>query len=275
VSREPGESIEDLEFVGVSVTDLVAIVTLRRPPVNALSAPMMREIARVFTALGRGTSAAVAILTASGDRVFCAGADIGESDRRYNRRELLPTESVADLVDPGEVVRDCFFSISGGTLPVIAAVNGAAVGAGVALVASCDIVIASSNAVFALPEIDVGVLGGGRHMQRLAGPFKAREMMFTGRRMTAAELAGHGSVSQVVSPDELSGAARSVARVIAGKSPLALRLAKQAMNRVEHLPLEDGYRLEQDYTARVSRFDDALEARSARLEKRSPSWNWR
>jgi enoyl-CoA hydratase len=106
--------MEELEFLDVSVTDLVATVTLRRPPVNALSAPMMREIARVFTALSRSTSAAVAILTASGDRVFCAGADIAESDRRYNRRELLPSESVADLVDPGEVVRDCFFSISGG-----------------------------------------------------------------------------------------------------------------------------------------------------------------
>ena len=100
-------------------------------------------------------------------------------------------------------------------------------------------------------------------------------MMFTGRRMTAAELFAHGSVSQVVAPAELSATALSVARVIAGKSPLALRLAKQAMNRVEHLPLEDGYRLEQDYTARVSRFDDALEARTARLEKRDPTWTWR
>src|SRR6201986_2312069 len=123
--------MEGLEFLDVSVADLVATVTLRRPPVNALHAPMMREIARVFTALSRGTDAAVAILTADGDRVFCAGADIGESARRYIRRELLPGESVAGLVDAGEVVRDCFFSISGGTLPVIAAVNGAAVGAGV------------------------------------------------------------------------------------------------------------------------------------------------
>ncbi len=120
--------MEDLEYLTVSVDSLIATVTLRQPPVNALSAPMMREITRVFAVLRRGTSAAVAILTAEGDRVFCAGADIGESDRRYNRRELLPSESVADLVDPGEVVRDCFFSISDGTLPVIAAVNGAAVG---------------------------------------------------------------------------------------------------------------------------------------------------
>ena len=266
--------MESLEFTHVDVTDLVATVTLRRPSVNALNAPMMREIARVFTSLSQGTDAAVAILTADGDRVFCAGADISESARRYARRELLPGESVANLVDAGEVVRECFFSISDGTLPVIAAVNGAAVGAGLALVASCDIVVASENAVFALPEIDVGVLGGGRHMQRLVGPFTAREMMFTGRRMTAAELYRHGSVSQVVLVLELTGAALEVARVIAGK-PLALRMAKQAMNRVEHLSLEDGYRLEQDYTVRVSRLDDAIEARAARQEKRSPTWAWR
>jgi enoyl-CoA hydratase len=267
--------MEHLEYLDVDVTDLVATVTLRRPPVNALSAPMMREIARTFTELGRGTSAAVAILTAAGDRVFCGGADIAESDRRYNRRELRPDESVADLVDPGEVVRECLFSISGGALPVIAAVNGAAVGAGVALVASCDVVVASANAVFGLPEIDVGVLGGGRHLQRLVGAFKAREMLFTGRRVSAEEMYRHGSISQLVSPSELAAAARSLALEMAGKSPLALRMAKQAMNRVEHLPLEEGYRLEQDYTARISRFDDSREARSAWLEKREPTWNWR
>jgi enoyl-CoA hydratase len=82
------ESTEHLEFVDVCVIDLVATVSLRRPPVNALSAPMMREIARVFTALSRSTSAAVAILTAPGDRVFCAGADIGESDRRGARQPV-------------------------------------------------------------------------------------------------------------------------------------------------------------------------------------------
>ena len=264
-----------MECVAVSVTDLVATVRLRRPPVNALSAPMMREIAAVFTTLGRSTEAAVAVLTADGDRVFCGGADVRESDRRYSRRELLPEESVADLVDPGAVVRDCLFSISSGALPVIAAVNGAAVGAGVALVASCDVVLASSNAVFGLPEIDVGVLGGFRHLQRLAGPLKAREMMLSGRRITADEMYRFGAVSQVVSPDELAGTARSLALEMAAKSPLALRMAKQAMNRVEHLPLEAGYQLEQDYTARISRFDDAREARAAFLEKRSPTWTWR
>jgi enoyl-CoA hydratase len=246
--------------VRVEISDLVATVTLDRPPVNALSADMMREIAAVFGELGKSIEAAVAILTADGDRVFCGGADVGESERRYVRRELIETETVADLIDPGAVVRDCFFAISSGALPVIAAVNGAAVGAGAALVASCDVVIASETAVFALPEIDVGVLGGGRHVQR---------------RVPAAELYRLGSVSEVVAPDQLAGAARSLAREIAAKSPIALRMAKQSMNRVENLSLEDGYRLEQDYTARISRFDDSREARDAWLGKRPPHWTWR
>jgi enoyl-CoA hydratase len=264
-----------LDFLKVDVSQGVATVTLNRPPVNALSAPMMREIARVFGDLERSTEATVAVLTADGDRVFCGGADVAESERRYQRRELRQEESVADLVDPGDVVRRCFFAISGGTVPVIAAVNGAAVGAGAALVASCDIIVASRTAVFALPEIDVGVLGGGRHVQRLVGPFKAREMMFTGRRIPADELYRLGSVTQVVEPDELQATAQALAREIATKSPLALRMAKQSMNRVEFLPLEEGYQLEQDYTARVSRFDDSREARSAWLEKRRPNWTWR
>ena len=225
-----------MEFVKVEIKDLVATVTLARAPVNALSADMMREITEVFTQLNRSTDAVVAILTAEGQKIFCAGADINESDRRYVRRELLATESVADLVDPGDVVRRCFFSISGGELPVIAAVNGGALGAGAALVASCDLVVAAQNAYIKLPEIDVGVLGGGRHVQRLVGAQKARQMMFTGCSVDAEEMYRLGAAIQVVPADELQSAARSLALEIATKSPLALRLAKQSMNRVEFLP---------------------------------------
>ena len=264
-----------MDDVRVEVAEGVATVTLARPPVNALSAPMMREIAAVFADLGRRTDAVVAVLTAEGDSTFCAGADIAESERRYTRRELRPEESVADLMDPGTVVRECFGGIRDSGLPVIAAVNGAAIGAGAALVACCDLVVLSDTAWFSLPEIDVGVLGGARHVQRLVGAYKAREMAYTGRRVPAAELYRLGAAVEVVAPDQLQEAARTLALELAAKSPLALRMAKQAMNRVEHLSLEDGYRLEQDYTARVSRLDDAQEARAAHREKRAPRWSWR
>jgi enoyl-CoA hydratase len=263
-----------LAFTRVEVEDGVATVTLARPPVNALSAPMMRELAGVFDELGRSRDAHVAILTADGDRIFCAGADIGESERRYVRRELLPDESVADLADPGAVVRQLFWGVRHGQLPVIAAVNGLALGAGAALVACCDVIIAADTAAFSLPEIDVGVLGGARHLQRLVGAWKTREMMLTGERVPAAELYRLGAVSQVVPSAELAGTARALAGKIATKSPLAVRMAKQSMNRVEHLSLEEGYQLEQDYTSRITPLADSKEARAAWQDKRAPQWSW-
>jgi enoyl-CoA hydratase len=263
-----------LAFTRVEVADLVATVTLARPPVNALSAPMMRELAQVFRDLGHSKQAHVAVLTADGDRIFCAGADIKESERRYVRRELLPGEGVADLIDPGAVVRDLFWGVRHGGLPVIAAVNGMALGAGAALVACCDVVVAADSATFALPEIDVGVLGGARHLQRLVGVWKAREMMLTGERVPADELYRLGAVSKVVPQDQLAATAHALAVRMAAKSPMALRIAKQSMNRVEHLSLEEGYQLEQDYTARVSPLADAKEARAAWQEKRTPRWTW-
>jgi enoyl-CoA hydratase len=112
-------------------------------------------------------------------------------------------------------------------------------------------------------------------VQRLLGPFKAREMAYTGRSVPAAELYRLGAAVEVVPPGSLQAAARALATELAGKSPLALRMAKEAMNRMESLSLEEGYRLEQDYTARVSRLDDAREARAAYREKRRPRWSWR
>ncbi|KJE23530.1 enoyl-CoA hydratase/carnithine racemase [Frankia torreyi] len=267
--------MEEPKFVRVEIADRIATVTLARPPRNALSAPMMREIGQVFTELGRGDEAAVAILASDFERVFCAGADITESERRYTRRELLPEESLTDLIDPGSVVRGCLAGIRDGGLPVVAAVGGACVGAGAALVGCCDLVVLAEEAFFSLPEIDVGVLGGTRHVQRLVGPMKTREMALTGRRVPAAEFYRLGAAAALVPRAELAATARALAAEVAAKSPLALRLSKESMNRVEDLPLDEGYRLEQDYTARVSRLDDAGEARRAYLEKREPHWTWR
>ena len=267
--------MEQPEFVRVEIVDAVATVTLDRPPVNALSAPMMREIGQVFRQLGHGGDAAVAVLTSAHPKIFCAGADISESERRYVQRRLLPAETNADLIDPGAVVRECFAGIRHGGLPVIAAVNGAAVGAGAALVACADLVVIAEEAYLALPEINVGVLGGARHMQQLVGVMKTRELAYTGRRLPAAELHRLGGATEVVPLEKLTDAAGSLAREIAGKSPLALRLSKESINRSEHLPLDEGYRLEQDYTTRVSKLDDAREARASYREKRAPRWSWR
>jgi enoyl-CoA hydratase len=261
-----------MEHVRLEIADGIAVVTLDRPPVNALDATAFRELTETFTGLGTGREARVAIFTATGERAFCGGVDLGDSARRHGSRSA--EQAISDVLDPGRVARECFAAIYECPLPVIAAVNAAAVGAGVALVASCDVVIASERARFAVTEINAGVLGGGRHLQRLVGPQFARRMFFTGEFVGAQEFWRRGALESVVPPDELMPAARALASAMAAKSPIGLRLAKESLNRVEHLPLQDGYRLEQDYTIRMTRFNDSAEARRAYLDKRDPDWTW-
>jgi len=158
---------------------------------------------------------------------------------------------------------------------VIAAVNGPALGAGVAICASADVVIASEKAVFGLPEITVGMLGGGSHLARLIGPQRMRLAYYTSERFSAAEMYRLGGVAKVVPHESLIDEAMAIAGQIASKSPLAVRLSKQALNRVEDMPLKEGYRLEQDYTMRLALFEDTKEAMDAFLEKREPKFKGR
>jgi enoyl-CoA hydratase len=268
----------DLQNVRVEQDGRVAVVTLDRPPVNALDSRTFDELARVFQSFAHDRSVSAAVLTASGDRTFCGGVDLVDSPRRFRPdgrdEDEGPQRDAADQIDPGAVVRRCFWGIYECAVPVIAAVNGAAIGAGVALVGSCDLIVASDQARFALREINVGVLGGVKHAQRLVGPFKAKRMFLTGESVPAEELYRLGAVEAVVPADQLLPIALELARNIAVNSPIAVRLAKESANRVEHLSLMEGYRLEQDYTIRVNRYADAGEARQAFFEKRDPEFGW-
>jgi enoyl-CoA hydratase len=173
------------------------------------------------------------------------------------------------------VARDAMWAITDCAVPVIGAINGPALGAGLAFAACCDMLVAAEGATFGAPEINVGLLGASAHVSMLVGRYKAREMFFTGERVPAAELHRLGAVRSVVPRAQLMDTARGVAAELAAKSPIALRLAKESMNRVEHLPLKEAYRTEQDYTARLATFEDAAEARRASAEKRPPEWKWR
>lgn len=263
-----------MKSIRVEIAERIATVTIARPPVHALDAEAFRELTLAFQHLGRTQDASVAILTAEGERIFCGGVDLKDSARRH-ARQLIEGDSTIDLLDPGAVPRDCFSAVLDCPLPVIAAVNGKCIGAGVALVASCDIVIAASNAQFSVPEIKVGVLGGARHLQRLVGPFKTRRMFFTGEPVDAQEFYRLGAVEAVVDPEQLMPVARELATKIAAMSPIGLRLGKESMNRAETESLKDGYRIEQDYTARVTRYADSAEAREAVQAKRRPNWLWK
>lgn len=264
--------------VRVEIADSIATVTLDRPPVNALDRQTFDELADTFDELGATREASVAIFAAAGARAFCGGVDLGDSPRRHrpDGREFDggPKGDARDQLDPGIVPRHCFWSILDCSIPVIAAVDGKAIGAGLALVACCDLVVMSTRASLALTEINVGVLGGVKPAQRLLGPYLAKRMFLTGEFVEADELYRRGAIEAVVEPGELIETARALASTIAAKSPIAVRLAKESANRVEHLDLKDGYRLEQDYTVRIKRFADADEARLAYQDKRRGDYRW-
>ncbi|MGH9081324.1 MAG: enoyl-CoA hydratase-related protein [Acidimicrobiales bacterium] len=256
----------------VEIDGHVATVTLDRPPVNAVTRSTMAEIRDCFRRFDDDREVRVAIFTAVGERAFMAGVDLRSVDRQANDPDLLAPTLVTD---PARVARDAMWAITDCAVPVIGAINGPALGAGVAFAACCDMLVASEGATFGAPEINVGLLGASAHLSMLVGRYKAREMFFTGERLPAAELHRLGAVRSVVPGPELMDTARALAAELAAKSPIALRLAKESMNRVEYLQLKEAYRTEQDYTARLSTFEDSAEARRANAEKRRPAWKWR
>jgi enoyl-CoA hydratase len=257
--------------VTVELRDHVATVTLDRPPVNAVTTATLAELRDVFSVLGDDRDVRVAILTATGTKAFMAGVDLKTVADRGPLDELPP----ALVLDRGRVARDAMWAIVDCPVPVIGAINGPALGAGLAFAACCDILIAAEGARFGTTEINVGLLGASAHLSLLVGRHKAREMFFTGEQVDAEELHRLGAVRAVVAPGDLAATARALASELAAKSPIALRLAKESMNRVENLPLRDAYRTEQDYTARLLAFDDAAEARRAYMERREPDFRWR
>ena len=257
-----------MSSISVDTKDHIAVVTLDRPPVNAVDRPTFDEIRDAFNSFTDDREVRVAVFTAVGDRAFMAGVDL----RSLGAGDEQPPPS--RVTDPARGARDAMWSITDCAVPVIAAINGPALGAGIAFAACCDILIASDNATFGTTEINVGLLGASSHLSMLVGRHKAREMFFTGEVITADEMYRFGALRAVVPRDKLMPTAMELASELAAKSPIALRLAKESMNRVEDMPLKDAYRTEQDYTARLNRFEDAKDARQAYLEKRDPDWKW-
>jgi enoyl-CoA hydratase len=241
-------------------SDRVATVTLNIPPVNTLTLERYQKITDIFKSIATMPDLNCVVLTARGTRAFCAGLDL---------QEFL-TATVEDDPARAAVVRATFKSIRHCPIPVIAAINGPAVGAGAVLAAVSDIRIASEKASFAMAEINVGRCGGGAHMGRLISPGMLRLMYFTGEPISAWEAHRIGFVEQVVVQRRLMAAAHEVASIIAQKSPIGLRMAKEALNRVENMPVDEGYELEQSYSTKLMETEDAREAARAVAEKRPP-----
>lgn len=246
--------------IDVTTRDGVATVVIDRPPVNAITLAHYARLGEIFADLGTTFDVNCVILSAAGTRAFCAGLDLHEfRDAR-----------VEDDSRRAEIVRATFAAIRGCRVPVIAAVNGAARGAGTALATVSDIRIASDLASFGMPEIDIGRCGGGAHLGRLIGQGALRRMFFTGQPVDAREAYRIGLVDEVVPAAELMTAAGRLAAVIAAKSPLGLRIGKEALNAVEFMDMEPGYAVEQQHSTRLMATADAREATRATLEKRPP-----
>lgn len=225
----------------------IVLVTIDCPPVNAINLELYRSIQATFEGLKFQNGVRCCILTGAGERAFVAGSDIDEF------LELTPLNAPIRSA----TVRRAFTAIRECEVPVVGAINGAALGAGIAMAASCDILVASDTAVFGLPEIGVGVLGGTRHLSRLLPPLLVRRMALTGHRITAAELATHGGLSAVVTADKLMDEALRIAADVAKHNVHALRLQKQTLNLVEHMSLSDGYQVEQYATGLLSGTPDS------------------
>jgi enoyl-CoA hydratase len=206
------------------------------------------------------------VLTGAG-KVFCAGADL--KGRAENIRQP------GDMGAHARRTRECFHAIRECAKPVVAAINGAALGSGLAMVASSDIIIASERATLGLPEVDVGLLGGCRHAMRLFGHSRLRRMALTGYRVPGEELYRLGIAEACTPHDELLPQAMALAQAIAAKSPVSTRMGKHTLNVIEDMSLRDGYRYEQDMTAAIGLTEDAREAQLAFREKRTPVFQGR
>jgi enoyl-CoA hydratase len=223
----------------VEIEGPVCVVTLNRPKVlNALNARMVSELGSVFAEVDANETVRAVILTGSGEKAFAAGADIGELNA------LRSARGGASLARTGHALTQ---AMEGMRKPIIAAINGFALGGGCELALACDIRIASENARFAQPEVTLGLIpgfGGTQRTARLLGRGTALYLCLSGEMLNAEQAQRVGLCEKVVSPAELLSEAKRLANVIASKAPLAVAAVKQAINQGIGMPLAEGLALE-------------------------------
>jgi enoyl-CoA hydratase len=238
--------------------DGIAEVVMDVPPVNALTAAQWFELADAITSAGRDDRARVLILRAEG-KGFNAGVDI---------KELADDESHEALIGVNRGCYAAFAAVYDCPVPVIAAVHGFCVGGGIGLVGNADIVVASDDAYFGLPEVDRGALGAATHLSRLVPQLKMRSMVYLSENATAAELHAYGSVHSVVPREELVAKAHEIASELVRKSSYVLRRAKESLNGIDPVDVKRSYRFEQGLTYELTLKGVADEARQAFVESR-------
>jgi enoyl-CoA hydratase len=256
------------ETLLVELRQQVVYVTLNRPSaMNALNTPLRRDLMRCFTDFQADPEVRLMVITGAG-RAFCAGADIKE------------------WREPGSVVEDreerrrlnFWQAMSRCEFPIIAAVNGFALGGGCELALCCDIRIASEQALFGLTEVTLGIMPGGggtQRLPRLIGRGKALELILTGRRIDAHEALHLGLVEQVLPHAQVMTAVEDLAQTIISRAPLAVKYAKEAVVRGLELPLTEGLQVEAELYALLRTTEDRMEGARAFQEKRPPRFKGR
>jgi len=233
--------------------DGILEIVVDTPPVNALPVAEWFELARILRGVEERADVHVVVLRAEG-RGFNAGVDI---------KEMQASTGHGALVGANRGCYAAFSAVYHCPVPVIAAVNGYCLGGGVGLVGNADIIIASEDASFGLPEVDRGALGGATHLARLVPQHKMRSMVYTCARASAAELHAWGSVLEVVPKERLRDAAMAVAANIAAKPPAVIRAAKASLNGIDPIDVDRSYRYEQGFTFELNLMGEGDRARDA------------
>jgi enoyl-CoA hydratase len=258
------------------VSDHVAVITIDSPPLNLVTPEDIAALPEIVDSFGANTDVRVAIITGAGDRSFTAGADRtrwNDPAQELTGPQLNLPGSLRNLRDARNYVEALLDSC----VPIIAAVNGYCLGHGIGIIAASDIVLASRNARFGLPEINVGAANGHRMVRELFPRNHARHAFFTGEYIDADEAYRVGAVFSVAAPETLMDEAFGIARVIASKSPRAVRLFKHTVRWTENLDMQEGYRFEGQAYAQLRRDPSAAaelaEARDAFASKRPPDFD--
>jgi enoyl-CoA hydratase len=219
-------------------TDGIVELTMDNPPVNALNIADTYELADLLDAVKREPETRVVILTASG-RGFCAGVDI---------KEMQALDANEGILGVNDACFELFRAVYECAVPVIVAVQDFCLGTGIGITGNADIVVAADGATFGLPEVDNGALGALTHLRRLVPQQRARHMLYTCETASAQELAGYGTVLEVVEPEALMDRTRAIAGQIAAKNPRTIRAAKRSANGIEEVDVRASYRYEQGFT---------------------------
>ncbi len=251
------------QYILVERDERVGIVTLNRPEqLNALNFQLVGELGNALQEFDRDETIGCIIITGSGEKAFAAGADIKEM------ADKSPVEMMIGGFEAWGAIRHI-------RTPLIAAVNGYALGGGCELALHCDMIVASENARFGQPEIALGIIPGAGGTQRLAralGKYRTMEMVLTGTQVSARELAEHGLVNRVVPKGEHLTEAIKLAKLVAAQAPIAARLAKEAVQAAFETSLEEGLEIERKNFFLLFSTEDMREGMRAFTEKRKPQF---